>query len=125
MVFEDFCATDLWIRNQTWDTTEPDFTPCFVKTALSWFPPAVLLVVGLVEVPFMHLRSDARNIRPNWINMSKLALTAAAAACALAELVMTAVSDSEPPAVSGVNVDVRAFRFVCLFTNYCYCVSSS
>ncbi len=46
MVFEDICETDLWIRNQTWDTSEPDFTPCFIKTVFVWFPAAVLVKIN-------------------------------------------------------------------------------
>ncbi len=99
MVFEEFCDSELWIRNQTWDTDSPDFTPCFVKTALSWFPSAVLLFMAPIEFWLFHLASDHRRIAPNPYNVAKALLTAAAAACALAEFLLTIVADGDPPPV--------------------------
>ena len=29
-----FCVSDLWDRNVTWDTDNPDFTTCFENTVL-------------------------------------------------------------------------------------------
>ncbi len=99
MVFEDFCDTELWIRNQTWDTDSPDFTPCFVKTALSWFPSAVLLVMAPIEFRLLHLDSEHRHIAPNPFNAAKAVFTSCAAVCALAEFLLTIVADGNPPPV--------------------------
>ncbi|OWA52389.1 putative Multidrug resistance-associated protein 1 [Hypsibius exemplaris] len=33
-----FCNDPLWDSAVTWDTTNPNFTECFQKTALSWIP---------------------------------------------------------------------------------------
>ena len=40
-----FCAGKFWDLSLTWDTTNPDFTPCFQQTVLAYLPAAVLLLL--------------------------------------------------------------------------------
>ena len=39
-----FCASDLWDLQLSWYTTNPDFTPCFHQSVLTYIPTAVLLL---------------------------------------------------------------------------------
>jgi ATP-binding cassette subfamily C (CFTR/MRP) protein 1 len=48
--FETFCGGPVWNSSLTWNTTDPDFTPCFHKTVLSWTPSLFLLALVPVEV---------------------------------------------------------------------------
>ena len=55
----------------SWNTTDPDFTPCFQKTVLSWIPVAFLLLMAPIKLyTFCHLKD--RIIKWNWLNCSKL-----------------------------------------------------
>ena len=51
-----FCQTELWNWNLTWYSESPDFTPCFHKTVLVYFPCLVLWTLGLFE-HFVNLGS--------------------------------------------------------------------
>ncbi|KAE8736542.1 ABC-transporter, subfamily C member 17, partial [Frankliniella occidentalis] len=58
----------------TWEAASPDFTPCFEKTALAWTPCLFLFAFSPLEVHY--IRSSANGeVRWNWLNASKLALT--------------------------------------------------
>ena len=39
-----FCESPLWDLDLTWNTTNPDFTPCFHQTVLTYIPTAVLIL---------------------------------------------------------------------------------
>ena len=50
MTFEDFCGPGpIWDANVTWNTDNPDFTPCFLKSVMSWIPGFVLLILAPFE----------------------------------------------------------------------------
>ena len=36
-----FCVTPLWDIDLTWNTNDPDFTPCFHKTVFVYIPSVV------------------------------------------------------------------------------------
>ena len=55
----------------TWNTTEPDFTPCFQKTVLSWIPVAFLLLLAPLKL-YSHCHLKDRAIKWNWLNCSKM-----------------------------------------------------
>ena len=39
-----FCISPIWDINLTWNTTDPDFTPCFHKTVLVYIPCGFLWI---------------------------------------------------------------------------------
>ena len=45
-----FCSTILWDSELTWNTTNPDFTPCFHETVLTYVPSFVLLLATPFQV---------------------------------------------------------------------------
>lgn len=57
--------------NLTWNTTSPDFTPCFEKTVLVWVPCIFLWVFSPMEVYYI-LNSKQKDIPWTWLNISKL-----------------------------------------------------
>ena len=74
---KEFCGSDFWNNTVTWDTGEdsaPDFTPCFTKTIISWFPTLVLALASFNELP-KYFKSDNRDIPWNFLNMTKIGLT--------------------------------------------------
>lgn len=44
-----FCAGPLWDVNLTWNTADPDFTPCFHKTIFVYIPCGFLWVLAFVD----------------------------------------------------------------------------
>ncbi|XP_075224809.1 multidrug-Resistance like Protein 1 isoform X1 [Lycorma delicatula] len=68
------CGSPFWNTSVTWDTDNPDFTPCFEKTVLVWTPCAFLWLFTPLEVYYLK-QSHARNIQWNWFNISKMVLT--------------------------------------------------
>ena len=41
-----FCSSAFWDLDLTWNTNNPDFTPCFHQTVLTYIP-AVVIILGL------------------------------------------------------------------------------
>nr|CAD7258793.1 unnamed protein product [Timema shepardi] len=62
--------------NLTWNTTDPDLTPCFQKTVLVWIPCSFLWLFSSLETYYI-LHSKTKNVPWNWLNISKIALTIA------------------------------------------------
>lgn len=58
-----FCAGPFWDLGLTWETEDPDFTPCFHETVLTMVPVAVLLL--LLPVQMASLR-QAGNMALPW-----------------------------------------------------------
>ena len=85
-----FCAGPLWDLNLTWNTADPDFTPCFHKTILVYIPCGFLWIFALVD-QFANWKSLKRNCPWSWINISKLFLTSLLCITCLLELVFFAL----------------------------------
>ncbi|XP_023240929.1 multidrug resistance-associated protein 1-like [Centruroides sculpturatus] len=45
-----FCDSPLWVQNLTWNTTTPNFTPCFFNTVLVWIPCGFLWLLFPLEL---------------------------------------------------------------------------
>ena len=57
----------------SWNTTDPDLTPCFQKTVISWLPVAFLLLLAPIKLySLCHLKDRA--IKLNWLNCSKMVM---------------------------------------------------
>lgn len=58
----------------TWNTDDPDFTPCFQHTVLIWIPCIFLLVFSPLEFHFIK-HSKYADIPWNFINISRFIIT--------------------------------------------------
>ncbi|XP_072401337.1 multidrug resistance-associated protein 1 isoform X3 [Diabrotica undecimpunctata] len=81
-----FCGSPFWDNNLTWNTNDPEFTPCFEKTVLVWIPCIFLWFFAGLEV-FYICNSKRRNIPWNWLNLSKLAITATLIVLTISDIV--------------------------------------
>ncbi|XP_015378037.1 PREDICTED: multidrug resistance-associated protein 1-like, partial [Diuraphis noxia] len=68
---DGFCGSPFWDWNTSWNTTDPDVTLCFEKTALVWSPCLFLWLFSPLEVYYL-VHSRYRDIPWNWLNLSKL-----------------------------------------------------
>lgn len=62
---DTFCGTPFWNASLTWNTTNPDFTICFEKTALVFIPVGFFWTFLPLEIIFLK-RSQYRDIGRNW-----------------------------------------------------------
>ncbi|CAH0555480.1 unnamed protein product [Brassicogethes aeneus] len=99
-----FCGSEFWNNSLTWYTDNPEFTKCFERTVLIWIPCVFLWTFALLEVYYIT-NSKKRNIPWNFLNVSKLVVTAALCVLTLTDLVTTykKFSNSEEPVP---NVDI-------------------
>ncbi|XP_057660508.1 multidrug resistance-associated protein 1 isoform X6 [Diorhabda carinulata] len=70
-----FCGSRFWDQNLTWNTKDPEFTPCFEKTILVWIPCLFLWAFAGLEIFYIY-NSKRRNIPWNWLNLLKIGVTA-------------------------------------------------
>ncbi|VVC43741.1 Hypothetical protein CINCED_3A019450 [Cinara cedri] len=70
--FDKFCGSPFWDWSLSWNTTDPDITLCFEKTALIWTPCLFLWFFSPLEVYYL-VHSKYRDIPWNWLNLAKLA----------------------------------------------------
>ncbi|XP_044733468.1 multidrug resistance-associated protein 1-like [Chrysoperla carnea] len=69
----EFCESEFWDINLTWNTTNPDFTDCFQKTVLIWIPSAFLWLFSFINVYCIY-KSKYHAIRLNLFNGIKFLL---------------------------------------------------
>ncbi|KAF8763126.1 Multidrug resistance-associated protein 1 like [Argiope bruennichi] len=56
-LLDEFCKSPFWDDNLLWNSTNPDLTPCFEKTALVWTPCLFLWLFGPLECYFQRKSS--------------------------------------------------------------------
>ncbi|KAJ8319362.1 hypothetical protein KUTeg_004453 [Tegillarca granosa] len=83
-----FCQTPFWDEDATWNTTDPDFTPCFQKTFLLWLPSA-LLVIGAPFRFYSLTRNKTESIPFTWLNILKTILAVLIAVITVADISKT------------------------------------
>ena len=91
---EDFCGSEFWDQNRTWYTYNPDFTPCFHKTILAWFPTFILCFFSINELRLFY-NSVNRNIPWSFLNVTKMGLTLMLIILSICEIAFTAKADGE------------------------------
>jgi len=69
----EFCSGPLWNTTLTWESNQPDFTACFHKTVLIYFPCLLLWILAPVE-GVINVYSTKRYIQFSWVNISKILL---------------------------------------------------
>ncbi|CRL00440.1 CLUMA_CG013703, isoform D [Clunio marinus] len=89
---DDFCGSEFWNTSITWEADNPDLTPCFQQTVLVYVPCAFLWLFTMLEIYYIKNSGD-RNIPRNFLNQSKLFLTAALTILTIIDLVYAISSD--------------------------------
>ncbi len=91
---EDFCGSKFWDENVTWNTNDPDFTPCFHKTVLAWAPTVILAFFTFNDVN-QFKKSDNRDIPWNFLTLSKTLITGLLILLSITELILNGVYDAK------------------------------
>ena len=109
---ENFCGTEFWNTNKTWNSDNPDFTICFHKTILAWIPSIILAIFSIGE--FKLCKSDPNSsISWNIYNVTKVLLTVLLMVLAMVGIVFTGITD-------GDDVNLTNIYPVDYFTNTLY-----
>lgn len=85
----------------TWDSNNPELTLCFEQTVLVYIPCAFLWLFALLEIYYIKNSGD-RNIPRNFLNQSKLFLTAVITILTIIDLVY-AISNEQNGSVYPVH----------------------
>uniref|UniRef100_A0A671S0N1 Multidrug resistance-associated protein 1 n=1 Tax=Sinocyclocheilus anshuiensis TaxID=1608454 RepID=A0A671S0N1_9TELE len=77
MGIDNFCSLDgsdpFWDWNRTWQTHNPDLTPCFQNTVLVWIPCLYLWLFALLYILYLK-RNDRGYICMTHLNRAKTAI---------------------------------------------------
>lgn len=96
-----FCGSQFWNADITWNTDSPDFTPCFHKTVLAWSPTLILALFGLPEVR-QYRKSSNRKIPWTFLNLVKVLLTAMLILLAVTEFIFTILTDYDDKELTNI-----------------------
>ncbi|KAG4074937.1 hypothetical protein HA402_009362, partial [Bradysia odoriphaga] len=83
----DFCGSEFWDADLTWNTENPFFTPCFEITVLVWAPCVFLWVFIPLEIYYI-ISSKYANIPWGLLNIFRIVITALVCAITLSDLIM-------------------------------------
>ena len=103
-----FCATPIWDTNFTWNTAEPDFTPCFHKTVLVYLPCGFLWLFAIVDI-IQNYKSLARNCPWSWNNIAKLCITLIL--CTLSFVEILSIDQNRAKSVEGGEILITGTLF--------------
>ncbi|XP_038108731.1 multidrug resistance-associated protein 1 [Culex quinquefasciatus] len=92
----EFCGSEFWDYNLTWNTTDPELTPCFEQTVLVWVPCGFLWAFSIIELSYLRA-SGNRNVPWNVLNVLKMVLLAILVAVTVSDLAK-AISTGGPDA---------------------------
>ena len=117
---EEFCGGPLWNDSFTWNTENPDFTPCFESTIFAWIPAAFLLIGIPFEISAYQSSID-RHLNFGVFSVTKIVMSLAMAACTVVEMLMlekdVASSHYVGPAVEMIAYLVTAIMTVTAMRN--------
>ncbi|XP_069963569.1 multidrug resistance-associated protein 1 isoform X5 [Bactrocera oleae] len=99
---DEFCGSQFWNANQTWWTSDPDFTKCFEKTVLVWGPCAFLWIFSVFDFYYLKASLD-KNIPWNKLNISKLVLNSALLILSATDLVVALVKKGDEATASLIH----------------------
>ena len=77
---EEFCGGALWNDSFTWNTDNPDFTPCFESTIFAWTPAAFLLIGIPFEISAYQSSID-RHLPFSVFSVTKIFMSLGIAGC--------------------------------------------
>ena len=110
---KNFCGSEFWNTNQTWNNDNPDFTDCFHKTILAWFPTLILAIFSFNEFLLFKKSQTKSPIPWNFYNLTKTLLTGLLIILAIVGISFTGVTDSD-------DEDKTDIHPVDYFTNVLY-----
>ncbi|KAK7082098.1 Canalicular multispecific organic anion transporter 1 [Halocaridina rubra] len=113
-LLDDFCGGPFWDYNLTWNTTFPDFTPCFERTVLLWVPCAYLWVFAALEVGYLK-RSLDRLVPWSWVNISKMIVSLLVLVLVAIDFFYAVQRSSSGEEVFGVDYAAPAILFFTVF----------
>ncbi|XP_039950445.1 multidrug resistance-associated protein 1 isoform X2 [Bactrocera tryoni] len=103
---DEFCGSEFWNANQTWWTSDPDFTKCFEKTVLVWAPCAFLWAFCIFDFYYLKASLD-KNIPWNKLNISKLVLNSALLILSATDFIVALVKKGDEATASLIHpVDI-------------------
>ncbi|XP_044597667.1 multidrug resistance-associated protein 1 isoform X7 [Cotesia glomerata] len=116
-----FCGSTFWDLNVTWNTTDPDLTPCFQNTVLVWSPCIFLWTFSLLEAYYL-INSKRKNIPYTWKFISKGVLTAVLIVLSIVDL-SVAIHNSNYTTVFNVDyytpfIKIITFGLALLLLHY-------
>ncbi|CAG2256912.1 ABCC1 [Mytilus edulis] len=80
-----FCDSPFLALNETWNTVDPDFSPCFQKTVILWIPCAILVLGTPIRI-FQLSKSQVPALPFTWLNIGKTILSILIALLAVANI---------------------------------------
>ncbi|XP_060071681.1 multidrug resistance-associated protein 1-like [Ylistrum balloti] len=80
-----FCNSPFFDEQQTWNTTDPDFSACFQKTVILWIPCAFLVLVTPFHIYFLT-KSQTPTIPFSCLNILKTVLAVLLAVVAILDI---------------------------------------
>ncbi|KAH1017925.1 hypothetical protein HUJ05_008511 [Dendroctonus ponderosae] len=89
---DKFCGSTFWNTTLTWNTNDPQFTPCFEKTVLSWIPCLFIWTFSPMNL-YYQKTSPNKSIPWNWKNFAKLLVNALVCAVCLSDFISSAGGD--------------------------------
>ncbi|OWF40077.1 Multidrug resistance-associated protein 1 [Mizuhopecten yessoensis] len=100
-----FCNSPFIDEQQSWNTTDPDFSPCFQKTVILWIPCAFLVLVTPFHIYFLT-KSQAPTIPSSCLSILKTVLAVLLAVAAIADIgksVQQFISEEPVPTVDFIS----------------------
>ncbi|XP_035225144.1 multidrug resistance-associated protein 1-like [Stegodyphus dumicola] len=70
-LLDEFCGTPFWDSELTWNSTNPDITPCFQATVLTWVPCAFLWLFAPLECYFQK-KSQSKPLPWTALNITRI-----------------------------------------------------
>ncbi|XP_046682849.1 multidrug resistance-associated protein 1-like isoform X3 [Homalodisca vitripennis] len=89
-----FCDSRFWDLEQTWNTPDPQFSPCFEQTVLVWAPCLFLWVLAPFEA-IVIVKSKCRDLPWGFTNTTKLLLNLVLIAISAVTFIMSVVQYME------------------------------
>ncbi|KAK0171316.1 hypothetical protein PV328_009061 [Microctonus aethiopoides] len=71
---DTICGSSFWDDDLTWNTEDPDLTPCFQNTVLIWAPCVFLGTFSFLEIYYLA-NSKRKDVPYTWKFLSKALLT--------------------------------------------------
>lgn len=109
-----FCKSEFWDEAQIWNTTDPDFSPCFQKTVILWTPCVYLLL--LTPFRILVLR-NGENLTIPWTWKSRIKMVLALvisvlAACDIIKSIQERAAGADVPIVNFISPLVLVLTMV-------------
>lgn len=102
------CMQDV---NKTWYSDNPDFTPCFEQTVLTWTPCAFLWLFCLFDFYYLTASLD-RDIPWNKLNVIKLIVNLLLLLLTAGDIVAALVKGTESALIHPVDIWTPVIKFV-------------